>query len=451
MPLPIKISFHPTSIPLPGRLEYVVSFLNNHPLKPAQVVLGFSIGQAAIDIFYSEEPGRASGAAFSIPPQRRFFNGKRVSMPLYANAYCFEDEHVYAVEAQKREPRPLMQGRVFQFDILETLFFFISRIEELERHSVAEPDRHSESSHFLIRHGLHLEAVADRLAAAFFRALGLEADPPDTKYIWTHDIDVLRKFPSWYKLVRAAGRLLWRKQWRRLFPLLQAYYRTRIKKVDDPFDTFDWLFLGHRGLEKRAFFMAGGLTRFDNHYQVSGAEALEVIQLAFHRGYQLGLHPSYACWADPVQLAKEKQLLESVIGQDVTFSRQHFLNFSIPRTIALLEEAGIHEDHSLGFRMHIGFRCGTGFPFKLYNFEHERESMVTEVPLVIMDSAILAEAKRRGEEPIGFLRRFLEKNRKGTQVSVNFHNSSFDGIEWDRQQMKMLYTLIQEFFPGEGG
>lgn len=451
MPVLLGFSAYPSYTPLHSRLAYVLSFLNNHPLKPAEVVLAMDTDHGAINILYSEEASEIPGTVFIIPPQRHFFNGKRVSMPLYANSYHFEGEHVYAVEAQKREPRPLIQGRVFQFDILETLFFFISRIEELERHPVTEPNRHSESSHFLIRHGLHLEAVADRLAAAFFRALGLEADPPDTKYIWTHDIDVLRKFPSWYKFARAAGRLFWRNQWRRLFPLLQAYYRTRIKKEDDPFDTFDWLFLGHPGLEKRAFFMAGGLTRFDNHYQASSAEAREVIQLAFQRGYRLGLHPSYVCWADLAQFTKEKQLLESVIGQEVAFSRQHFLNFSISRTISILEKAGITEDHSLGFRAHIGFRCGTGFPFKLYNFEHERESMVTEVPLVIMDSAILAEAKRRGEEPIGFLRRFLEKNRKGTQVSVNFHNSSFDGIEWDRQQMKMLYTLIQEFFPGEGG
>lgn len=446
-----KISIEAFSFLLFSRLEYVVSFLNNHPLKPAGVELGVGLGNASVHIHYSNETEQVPSSAFVIPPQEHLFQNKELPSPLYANIYSFEEQFLYAVETEDRLPGTFLRGRLFQFDILETLFFYISRIEELNISPGSEPDRYSESSQFLVRNGLHREAVVDQLVAAFFRALGLEVPLPETRFIWTHDIDALRKFPSFYKFVRSIVRLIGRKQWRRLVPLVRAYYRVVEKQQPDPFDTFDWLFLKRGGVEKMIFLMAGGLTRYDNHYQISSAEAFRAVQLALKRGYRIGLHPSYACWINPVQFAEEKQLLESVIGHEVKHSRQHFLNFSIPHTISLLEEAGITEDHSLGFRSHIGFRCGTGFPYRLYNFEQERESTVTEVPLVIMDSAILAEAKQRGIEAFDFLKGFLKKNKKGTQISVNFHNSSFDGVEWDRQQMKRLYALIQEYFPAGNG
>lgn len=446
-----KISIEATSLLLLNRLEYVASFLDNHPLKPTDVELGVGLGNPSVRIYYSNETKRACSSAFVIPLQGCFFQNKELPSPLYSNIYSFGEQLFYAVETEDRLPAPFLQGHFFQFDILETLFFYISRIEELTPHPSTEPNSYPEGRQFLVRNGLHGEAVADQLVAAFFRALGLDALVRDTRFIWTHDIDALRKFPSFYKFFRAAARLLLRKQWHGILRLLWAYYLTLNKKERDPFDTFEWLFLKKEGLEKIAFLMAGGLTRYDNHYRIDEAEAKQAIRLGLGRGYRVGLHPSYACWINRDQFAEEKQLLEAFIGQEVKHSRQHFLNFSIPHTISLLEEAGISEDHSLGFRSHIGFRCGTGFPYRLYNFELERESTVTEVPLVIMDSAILAEAKQIGMEAFGFLKSFLEKNKKGTQISVNFHNSSFDGIEWDRQQMKRLYTLIQEYFPGGFG
>lgn len=450
--LPRKnISIEAPSLLLFSRLEYVVSFLNNHPLKPAGVELGVGLSNASVYIRYSNETGRLLSSAFVIPPQGCFFQNKELPFPLYANIYSLGKQSVYAVETEDRLPGAFLRGRFFQFDILETLFFYISRIEELNPNPSTEQDRYFEGRQFLVRNGLYREAVADQLVAAFFRVLGLGVPLPDTRFIWTHDIDALRKFPSFYKFFRAIARLLLRKQWRALLLLFRAYYRSLNKKEYDPFDTFEWLFLKREGMEKIAFLMAGGLTRYDNHYRIDGAETKQAIRLALRRGYRIGLHPSYACWINRAQFVDEKRLLEAVIGQEVKRSRQHFLNFSIPHTISLLEEAGITEDHSLGFRSHIGFRCGTGFPYRLYNFEKERESTVTEAPLVIMDSAIVAEAKKKEAEPFNFLKDFLEKNRKGTQISVNFHNSSFDGVEWDRQQMKRLYALIQEYFPGGGG
>ena len=54
--------------------------------------------------------------------------------------------------------------------------------------------------------------------------------------------------------------------------------------------------------------MSGGVTEFDNRYDIKDAKKL--IEKIKARGHIVGIHPSYNAYNDALQLKKEKEVLE---------------------------------------------------------------------------------------------------------------------------------------------
>ena len=194
--------------------------------------------------------------------------------------------------------------------------------------------------------------------------------------------------------------------------------------------------------EKYIYFLSGGNHYWDRPYNMKSDYFRKVIQLVEERNYQVGIHPSYESW-DKVDLIKEEKVyLEEVIGAEIKLSRQHFLNFDISVTADLLIEAGINRDSSLGYTRHVGFRCGTGFPYKLYDFNKEEKSRLVEDPLVLMDSSAFHEVNYVDDKLLPLLTTFLEANREGTRVLCNFHNTFFDEMEMRKVGFLKFYNSI---------
>ncbi|MBK8349316.1 MAG: hypothetical protein IPL08_17515 [Saprospiraceae bacterium] len=59
--------------------------------------------------------------------------------------------------------------------------------------------------HFLVSNGIHDVPVVDHLVFYLYDLLGLKPVRHTTAYSMTHDIDMIRKFPSFYKFIRAIG------------------------------------------------------------------------------------------------------------------------------------------------------------------------------------------------------------------------------------------------------
>ena len=183
----------------------------------------------------------------------------------------------------------------------------------------------------------------------------------------------MKKFSTPYQLLRSFGKLLIEgKGLAAQKKLISAYWKVKGREDKDPFDTFDWLFSTCSWPQKIIYFMAGGITKYDNHYSIADQRIKDIIALAKNKDYSMGLHPGYAAWKNPDLFLKEKKKLEEVVGEEVKHSRQHFLHFSFADTPGILEANGIKSDSTLGYQDLIGFRCGTGFPYHLYNFKEER-------------------------------------------------------------------------------
>ena len=129
---------------------------------------------------------------------------------------------------------------------------------------------------------------------------------------------------------------------------------------------------------------------FTGRYKISNPEIVKTIKQLYKHGWEIGVHGSYESYKDKIRLGNEKKELEEITGEQIHGIRQHHLNLEIPQTWRLQEELGFKFDSTLGFKDDIGFRGGTCFPFHLFDSESGKTLKLLEIPLIIMDSALLS-------------------------------------------------------------
>ena len=125
----------------------------------------------------------------------------------------------------------------------------------------------------------------------------------------------------------------------------------------------------------------------------------------------------------------------------ISKSRQHYLHFDFHKTIKYLENNKISEDSSLGYNEHVGFRCGTGVPFYLFNWSIMAKSKVLERPLVWMDSSQMNLHKKTGFSFQDGVSHFFKNNKFNTQIEINIHNSSWVDFKYFGVNLAMIYEI----------
>lgn len=444
------INVHHDSPAFAQRIEYVFAFIANHPATGNQVDFRFNEATDTADrqLYYQKahKPFTSRPKAYFIPAQKVIFNPEQISTKkLIANAYISESSTLYSAELVRQPSQLFTVDRRFQFDWVEMIFFHISRFEEYYcLPSLWDQwDMMKEELQFLVRHGLDKIPVVDHLVYSVLLAMNLEPIRVRTKIRMSHDIDVLEKHTSLYKLGRAWAKLLMNKQGGKAQrSLFASFIKKKLGVKTDPYDSFEYLLGESRQEEKIIYLMAGGLTRYDNLYQLTDPKVKDIIRLARTNNYVIGLHPSYATHANEQQFRFEKDKLEHLVGHEVFHSRQHFLHFSFTSTPAILEQSGILFDSTLGYQNRYGFRCGTGFPYKLFFFEEERAFDFWENPMVFMDVGWLRECSYDSTMAQSSLDLFLQGNADLTQITMNFHNTIFDDTMYDEVTMRKVYGFL---------
>jgi hypothetical protein len=409
-----------------ARLAYVVEILNSHPYcKSAGVAFTLSEDGHGV-ISY----GLKNNNDYHIPCAASIF--KNVKSTLNINPYKNKGELVYSVEEEKGDSGVFFEDGVFGFDIFETIFFHVSRYEELSLHFEQYLGRkyEFEKELLLVRSKLEKVAVVDDLVEVFLEVLTGRKTKIEATISLSHDIDFITKFKSPFSIFRKVlGHFRHRKSIKG-FPYLWNSYLDFLLKGNDGFDTFEWM-LSSQDIDKTIYFLVGGDHKEDNTYDLRGKTFKKALRIAKERNYHIGIHPSYESWDDIELIRQEKGKLENEVDEEIVRSRQHFLNFDINKTPELLQSLGIREDSSIGYTRHVGYRCGTGFSYKLYDFKNEKAFDVVEKPLVFMDVAWLFESLREGSSEL--------PNLADYHGSFNFHNSTFDEMGARNIAMKEHY------------
>ena len=423
------------------RLEYVIEFINHHPLVNSELTLKIING--------------GNGGY-------RLISGSRLEIEMQANKYLFSkkeyedlpppclnssrykrEEFTWISPEEGNHSKEITNTHI-PFDIFESIFFHISRIEEtvLPQNAYIGRKEKFEDQLLIIKSGKEKLPVVDDLVRLLVEVYTGKKIERKTRLAITHDIDVIQKFKSPLSIFRKlGGHFLHRKSGKGLVHFFKGYieYLTEGK---DPFDSFEWMLVTNPDVEKQIYFLSGGTHSMDTPYDQVNDRFRNIIKDAIFKGYEIGIHPSFKSWNDLDLIQKEKSHLEENSGVEIKSSRQHFLNFDICTTPELLLKAGIQKDSSLGFTRYTGFRCGTGFPYNLYDFENEKRSDLIEDPLVFMDSSCLHESGFNSKRFISRMESFFELNKYNSRINCNFHNSFFEEAALRNIPLKEIYLKL---------
>ncbi|WP_207277541.1 polysaccharide deacetylase family protein [Sporosarcina sp. E16_3] len=346
------------------------------------------------------------------------------------------------------ESKRIMYGN----DFFAASFFMLTRWEEYVN---PERDLHNR---FSARDSLaHKFDFLDRpivneyveMLWGMFTYLGYTEDRKKREYefVLTHDVDILRLYRGRKQLIRKMGaEVIRRKSPLSAIRTLIEYVQVRLNKVLDPFDTFSWIMdLSESvNVKSRFYFMSGGVTSFDNHYNIEEPKALKVIEEVKRRGHIIGFHPSFNAYNDSAQWKKEKDLLEKVVGHEVKEGRQHYLRFEVQKTWNICEENDMERDLTLSYADKEGFRCGVCYEYSIFDFLNRKKLRLKEMPLIVMEGSFVTYQNVTSEEmyrKTSSLRDTVKKYN-GSFVYL-WHNSSFNVPYWSPYQ-KVYEKIVKE-------
>jgi len=181
---------------------------------------------------------------------------------------------------------------------------------------------------------------------------------------------------------------------------------------------------------------------------------------ALAKGFSVGLHGSYRSVAEERSLRSEATRFGERFGKRPKANRQHWLRFASQRALFReVEIAGMLADSSIGFPETVGFRNGASFAFPPYDFDKERPHRLLEVPLVLMDGGLEAEARRLGTSPAEIAEEVLTQSRNmgWGGISILWHNpieplsvpGQINDVFWqlaaDRRSHTEAWLTFEEF------
>ena len=340
------------------------------------------------------------------------------------------------------------------FDMLTISFLLLSRYEETMTERRDKYGRFCYSDSLCSKYELVDVPIVDEYAM-LLRKFVQESFPNflitkrEAKFVPTHDIDFLFRFPSFPKAVKTiAGDLFKRKNLRLSCKSLAEYMKSLRDFRRDPYVSAVYELLKvsvENKLDSQFYFKPLRSKDFDSTYNILSLKSRECIKDLQSQGASVGLHGSLYSFADKVIFTIEKSRFEGVSGCEVSAVRQHFLRFDVRKTPQVWQECGIRSDSTLGFPEHEGFRCGTCHPYPLYDIENDCALEVVEHPLVAMDTTLFQYRELTEEEAFANISRLYERCKavEGDFVML-WHNTTMFGEfkSWyENVYLRFLQTL----------
>ncbi len=412
-------------------IEYVLAYFRTLYRIPDDIKIGYGttgckINVAACDLSYFE---------MMVPPPvsrmiRKVWQNKQIPFLFDAT----DSPPVFSIN----------DGKAFiHYDILASAFFFLSGWQEqvyMRRHSALRfPYEESLQKKLAITRTPVVNYYFDILNTAIravtrFTPKNRLWDNRKAAVCLTHDIDLLgsgwkeggfheikngRVFNAFKLLARkAAGRDVW-------FNLAEIL---ALEKKHNVRSTF--FFLPRKGRSPKpvienlpAQMNKMAADRFSNaDYDIRAAKLRRVLRNIREAGSEIGLHGSVGSHLLPANLREDLQRL-GVPAKGVRF---HILYYDIAKSPALIADAGLQYDATLGFAEEPGFRNGIAFPFPPYNFSQKQAYPIVEIPLTAMDTTFRVYQKTPPEKVAAqILNLFDEVQKFNGLLTILWHNNYF--------------------------
>jgi hypothetical protein len=291
-------------------------------------------------------------------------------------------------------------------DVFGAAFFMLSQYEEIVKPDRDGHDRFPGAASLACQEGFLDRPIIDEYVEILWECLRylwpeLRRRERSFRMVLSHDVDwpFEHAFMGALRMVRrCAGDLVRRRDL--TGPLRRLWGWSMVKlgnAAADPCNNFaslmDWD--EHHGVRSAFYFIAahtaGG--EVDGLYQLGHPWIRSLMCEIHQRGHEIGLHPSYNTYCDPVQTRREFEMLRHQceaegIRQAVWGGRQHYLRWKVPITLQNWNDAGLTYDSSLTFADRAGFRCGVCREFPGFNVVTRHRLHVRERPLVVMECSV---------------------------------------------------------------
>jgi hypothetical protein len=406
------------------RLNYTCDFIFNHVLGVGYELTNDAKRFESADLFKINYSGKSFSDSVQIIPH---FLLSETNVSETKPAPYVKNEIIYLYGNKDDSEYPYR----FHFDLFSAVFYFISRYEEWQTFQVDVHSRFEAAESLLFKNKLHLVPVVDKWILEFKAHLEkfystIKFPVKKFKLISTIDIDNLFAFRS-KGIIRTFGAVC-----KDILKLDFKNLNFRIKavrgKVPDPFDIYKPIpeFCFDHSIPLFFFFLFRSGTRYDRTIDPSSEAYQPVFKSIRENHAVIGIHPSYDSSVNEQLLKKEINQFSLASGEQISFSRQHFLRFNIRTTPSWLLQNGILADFSMGFATQPGFRAGTSFPFYYYDFKTEKKSELLFVPFCAMDSAYIIYDNPNADKAMTSLVQLAEEVKKvgGVFITV-FHERTF--------------------------
>lgn len=303
---------------------------------------------------------------------------------------------------------------ILNFDILGMIYWVLNRLEEIYSNKLDHFSRFdSHYSHAYINNYLH-RPIIDELFFILRQIIqklwpNIKLKQHKFRFEISHDVDRPSRysFKNKFNLLKSMlGDLRYGYIKDALYAPYIKFFSLEQFHNSDPYNTFEWIFdISERlHIENTFNFIAGGIHKNDADYYLNDYRIKKLMSKIISNGHKIGLHPSFNTYLDEQQLKMEFNLLkeqcfEIGIKQDYWTGRMHYLRWSHPETLQLLENIGLDCDSTLGYSREAGFRCGTCYEYTMFNPISYELLKLKEHPLIIMDVMLLQDV-------------FLTKNEK---------------------------------------
>ena len=389
----------------------------------------------------------------------RDFDGLKMSYgpaPLWDEPFQKSVELLFERDIYDQELKPLdfmdvkgifpvySQRSIMPFDVFAATFFLVTRYEEYLPQVRDQYGRFTPESSCLFQMGVLDKPIVDVWAMELAKRLHLEKEMKPRTYSFqpTYDVDAAWAYlhKGVYRTLGAYVRDMVEGNWAEI----KQRNRVLFKHQRDPFDSFDYQFeLQEEFHLKPIYFIHCG--DYDNNDKSISIrkEAFRTLIKRIGDYADVGIHPSFSSYLDPIRLQTEVNRLASVLNREVTKSRQHFLRMTLPRSYQRLIELDIRDDYTMGYASQVGFRAGTATTFRFYDLETDAATPLRIHPFAVMDGTLKDYLNYGVTDSYNVILKVVDEVRKvnGTFIYLT-HNETLGGekrwVGWPEMYRKML-------------
>ena len=334
------------------------------------------------------------------------------------------------------------------YDIFAATFYMISRYEEHIPHLKDAMNRFSTSGSLASSAKFANKPVVDMWAKQFLDCF-LEEFPEIIVKPPTSNLQTILEVPVAYAYKsKSVLRTLFESCidfFKLRFVEIFERFAVRLSFRSDPYDIYNlWIALHRKfNVPTKILFMFARPSAKDRNISIFKYRFIEKIKDVADY-VPTSLLASYQSTDHPDLLQIEVNRLSETIHHPLKDIRQHLVRLRFPTTYDHFANLGFLHDYSLQFVDFLGYRAGTGFPFRFYNLSKEQSSNLFVHPVVAHETILRNQRSPRSA------RRLLEQckvyNKEyGTPLTLVLTNTIMNQRKKNYQWKRMFTEFLENY------